>query len=602
MEGLHGQCPSTGPSPYNEKFDLLIIGAGIYGLYTAKTFLTICPTINLLVVDSLPSIGGVWSKERVYPGLRLQHHSKFFEFSELRYEDVPEIEMDYNDRGYISGYSWCQYFQAWAEKVGVMKYIRLNTTVNQVTRQGGEDYLWKCQIGDDADDNHNYILSKKLIVATGISSFPRYPELDYSKFSGPVMHHRYFGERYEELVSESVKEVVVYGASKSGLDAVMQLTEMGKKVKWVIRKEGRGPPWLVDLKGSRSDLILMRIINAIAPAAYQDDGFSGLHYAFKQTFLGKKFQKYAFDKFGELVRKSYKLDDAQVDEILVPMVPEHSVLWNYNISGTDNYDTSLYDRIRSKQIEVIRETITSLEGTNITLVSGESFTTDAVIFATGFKTTIQFFSEDLSMRIGLPSTKYTEEYLGKWGHLEAEADKRVYKANPVLLSAPKPPPYFLSDPAAGKLRLYHHIIPTDPEFLDGSLVILGSFSAASTLQSAMILSLWAAVYMFGKMELPPQDEMEKVAAYEIRMHQIRSPGMVNDLPWVSFDFVAFSTMMLKELGLNPWRKKGWYDELLQAYTCHDYGDLAKEWVELHGTVENPGGPSSVLAGSISTEV
>ncbi|EGX53512.1 hypothetical protein AOL_s00006g378 [Orbilia oligospora ATCC 24927] len=603
MEGLHTQGrSSTGTgseSIANEKFDLIIIGAGIYGLYTAKTFLTICPTISLLVVDSLASIGGVWSKERVYPGLHLQHHSKFFEFSELRYEDVPEIEMDYNGRGYISGYSWYRYFQAWAEKIGVMKYIRLNTTVQQVTRQSGDEYLWKCQIGDDDKS----LLSKKLIVATGISSFPRYPDLDYSKFSGPVMHHRYFGERYEELVSENVKEVVVYGASKSGLDAVMQLAELGKKVKWIIRKEGRGPPWLVDLKGSRSDLILMRIVNTIAPAAYQGDGFYGLHYVFKQTYLGKAFQKYAFEKFGQLVQKEYRLDDSQVDEILIPMVPKHSIIWNYNISGTDNYDASLYDRIRSKQTEVVRETITSLEGKNITLSSGESLTADAVVFATGFKTTIPFFAEDLSMRIGLPSTKYTEEYLEKWRYLEAEADERVYKANPVLQYAPQPPPYFLSDPAAGKLRLYHHILPTDPEFLDGSFVILGSFSAASTLQSAMILSLWAAVYMFGKMELPPQDEMEKTAAYEIRMHQIRSPGMVNDLPWVSFDFLAFSTMMLKELGLNPWRKKGWYDELVHAYTCHDYGDLAKEWVELHGTVGDPGGcsRSSVPTGSISSD-
>ena len=201
---------------------------------------------------------------------------------------------------------------------------------------------------------------------------------------------------------------------------------------------------------------------------------------------------------------------------------------------------------------MIRETITSLEGTNITLASGETLTADAVVFATGFKTTIPFFAEDLAMRIGLPSTKYTAGYLEKWTLLEAEADKRVYKANPLLHSAPKPPPYFLSDPEAGKLRLYHYILPTDPEFLDGSLVILGSFSAASTLQSAMILSLWTAVYMFGKMELPSQNEIEKIAAYEIRTHQIRNPGMVNDLPWLSFDFLAVGLKLQILCSTNPY--------------------------------------------------
>ncbi|KAK6356199.1 hypothetical protein TWF718_000570 [Orbilia javanica] len=489
--------------------------------------------------------------------------------------------MDYNEKGYLSGNSLCQYVRAWAEKVGVMKYIRLNTTVEQVIRQGGEKYSWKCRIGDD-----KILLSKKLIVATGISSTPRYPDLDYSKFLGPAIHHRYFGERYEELVSENVKEVVVYGASKSGLDAVMQLAEAGKNIKWIIRKEGRGPPWILDLRGSRSDLTLMRIFNALAPSTYQDDGFPGLHYVFKQTFLGKAVQKYALQKFRDLVIKGYKLDSPDLDERLAPMVSNHSPIWHYNVSGTDNYDTSLYDRICSGQIEVIRDTITSLDGTKIMLDSGTSLTADAVVFATGFKTTMPFFAEDVAMRIGLPSTKYTEEYLTKWTHLETEANKKIYKANPILQTAPKPPPYFLSNHEAGKLRLYHYILPTDPEFLDGSLVILGSFSAASTLQSAMIVSLWAAAYMVGKIELPSQEEIVETAAYEIRTHQIKTPGMVNDLPWISFDFLAYSTMMLKELGLNPWRKGRWYDELVSPYTCQDYGDLAREWVEEHGTVEN----------------
>ncbi|KAK6499822.1 hypothetical protein TWF481_010180 [Arthrobotrys musiformis] len=590
MEASHIHIQEQAIAPISdERFDLIIIGAGIYGLYAAKTFLTICPSINLLVVESLPSVGGVWSKDRVYPGLRIQHHSKFFEFSELRYEDVPEIDMDYNGRGYLSGHSWCQYFQAWAEKVGVMKHVRLNTRVQQVFRQSGEEYLWRCKI----DDNHS-LLSKRLIIATGIASFPRYPDLDYSKFAGPVMHHQYFGERHGELATEDIEEVVVYGSSKSSLDAIIHLAEAGKKVKWIIRKEGRGPLWIVDLKGSRSDVILIRLVSTIFPSPYQNDGFSGLHHFFKQTFLGKALQKYAYEKFGSVLLKEYKLDGPEVDEVLVPVIPKYSPLWNHNISGADNYDTSLYDCIRSGKIEMIRDTITSLEGKSVTLASGAKLTTGAVVFATGFKTTIPFIAEDLAVRIGLPSTNYPEEYLEKWRLLEDEADKRAYKANPFLKSAPKPPPYLLSDPEAGKLRLYHHILPTDPEFLDGSLAILGSFSAASTLQSAMIVSLWAAAYMFGKVELPSQDEMEKIAAYQIRSHQIRNPGMINDLPWVGFEFLAYSVMMLKELGLNPWRKKGWYSELIHPYTCQDYGDLAKEWVEKHGTVESPGSPAPAL--------
>ncbi|KAK6531151.1 hypothetical protein TWF281_007976 [Arthrobotrys megalospora] len=584
MEISGGQDPPK-TLPSEEKFDLIIIGAGIYGLYAAKTFTTICPTINLLVVDSLSSVGGVWSKDRVYPGFHIQHDSKFFEFPELLFEDVPDIEMKYNARGYLSASSWCQYFQVWVDKVGVMKYVRLNTTVQQVTRQTGEEYLWKCQIHDGTS-----LLSRKLLVTTGISSVPRYPDLDVSKFSGLLTHHRYFRERYEELVAENIQEVVVYGASKSSMDALIQFAEAGKKIKWIIRKEGRGPPWLLDLGGRRSHTFTMRILGVLFPSAHQDDGFTGLHHFFKRTFLGKAFQKYAYGAFAKLLLKGSGLDGPNVDERLAPVVPDHcrSPIWVYNTSGVDNYDTSLYDYLRSGQIEAIRDTITSLKGNEITLASGATLMADAVVFATGFEPHYPFFSGDLAMRIGLPSTSYTEEYLQKWTQLETEADKTVYKLNPILRLAPMPPLHYLLNPQSGKLRLYHYIIPTDPEFLDGSLAILGPFTAPSTLQSAMVTSLWAAVYMLGKMELPSQDEMEKTAAYELRTQQIKHPGMFNDLPLLSFDFVAYSTIMLKQLGLNPWRKGGWFNELIDPYSCQDYGDLAKEWVEKNGIVVNSG--------------
>ncbi|KAK6363450.1 hypothetical protein TWF730_000881 [Orbilia blumenaviensis] len=111
---------------------------------------------------------------------------------------------------------------------------------------------------------------------------------------------------------------------------------------------------------------------------------------------------------------------------------------------------------------MVRDAITSVENSNLTLVSRTTLNTKPIVFTAGFAPTIPLFSENLTaMRLGITSTKYTEEYLKKWTELETEAEKKVSESNPILYTAPKPPPYFLHDPDFGKLRLYHCVIITD---------------------------------------------------------------------------------------------------------------------------------------------
>lgn len=45
---------------------------GWYGLAAAKTYLTLQPTANVLIIDDDSSVGGVWSQKRLYPNLYAQ--------------------------------------------------------------------------------------------------------------------------------------------------------------------------------------------------------------------------------------------------------------------------------------------------------------------------------------------------------------------------------------------------------------------------------------------------------------------------------------------------------------------------------------------------
>ena len=62
-----------------ESFDLVIIGAGIHGLAVLKTYRDVHPHASILVLDKASSIGGVWAKDKLYPGLHTNNHFRTFE-------------------------------------------------------------------------------------------------------------------------------------------------------------------------------------------------------------------------------------------------------------------------------------------------------------------------------------------------------------------------------------------------------------------------------------------------------------------------------------------------------------------------------------------
>ena len=45
---------------------------GWYGLAAARTYLRLRPAANVLIIDSDSTVGGVWSRDRLYPNLVAQ--------------------------------------------------------------------------------------------------------------------------------------------------------------------------------------------------------------------------------------------------------------------------------------------------------------------------------------------------------------------------------------------------------------------------------------------------------------------------------------------------------------------------------------------------
>lgn len=66
-----------------EHHKVIVLGAGFNGVAVAKTYLDIDPSVDILLVDRESSVGGVWSTERIYPGLYYEMPAPLMSFNDM---------------------------------------------------------------------------------------------------------------------------------------------------------------------------------------------------------------------------------------------------------------------------------------------------------------------------------------------------------------------------------------------------------------------------------------------------------------------------------------------------------------------------------------
>lgn len=186
------------------------------------------------------------------------------------------------DNDMVTGKMIHDYLQTYAEDHDVLSRIRFNTFVEAVERS---DHGWRLRF-KDTDDT---VETKKLLVATGVTSIPRFPTLDDNDNSVPLIHSRDLGSEWQALDSEKVQEVVVLGAAKSAYDAVYLLIKMGKRVSWVIRPHGAGPLAILpsEIFGLFNSIAIAstRLMTYLSPSIFNTQGL--LAYFFQRNTVGR---------------------------------------------------------------------------------------------------------------------------------------------------------------------------------------------------------------------------------------------------------------------------------------------------------------------------
>jgi dimethylaniline monooxygenase (N-oxide forming) len=256
--------------PSSSNYHVIIIGAGWYGIAAAKTYLQIDASVSLLLIDENSSVGGVWSKSRIYPDLIADQPTPLFEYPDLSMREAIGLE-DWSD---ITGDHFAEYFEIYATKFGITKRCKFNTKVKKIDRDTNGKWQVFGQPANQSNGAMQLFTSDKLIMATGFASIPELPEnLDENTYTGQICHVKEIGQRYHELLGDkTVQTVTVVGGHKSAWEMAGMFALEGKRVHWIIRENGSGPAPMCPARPDGKNHIMkgknIRAMSALVPNPY----------------------------------------------------------------------------------------------------------------------------------------------------------------------------------------------------------------------------------------------------------------------------------------------------------------------------------------------
>jgi thioredoxin reductase len=575
-----------------EEADLVIIGAGIYGLTTALTYHRLYPSAKILIVDSAPSIGGPWAPHRTFPGLRTNNLWGMYE-----HPDFPMDEKRFGvQRGqHIPATKMFDYLDAFAEWADVKQFLRLRTSVEVIERDEDEQgWTVHCAASSLLEKKGKVLKAKKLVIAVGNTNKPLLPDYSVSSNFRPlVIHAKDFPEHHAAIAKPGMHTVIV-GSGKSAWDiAYACATQPDSTATILVRPDGNGPVWMTPSHVTPLGLWLEKLVHTrffgfMSPCPWaQTTGIEGwLRSFFHRTWLGRKIVNAFWGILGEDAIALNKLDSHPETKKLRPWRGAFEV---GNALSIHNYPTSFFSLVLAGKIKILIDEIDSLSGERgAILKSGAVLEVDAVVCATGWQKgyTFTFKPERLEEELGVPSSsplihqeaaliKKTEEQLyAQYPYLKSRDTSRIGHPDPQLRYTQQP------DAKHQPYRLHRFIVP--PSSLpDRNIAFAGALLSLGAFPCAYIQSLWITSYFDGSLALPSSprkqvwEEMYRDTQY-CALRGAMSYGRT--LPDLVFDSLPYFDTLLGDLGIEARRKGGVFGvrECVRSYGPEDYQGLLNE--------------------------
>lgn len=558
---------------------VVIIGTGWAGLSAAKTYLQINPSISLTLLTNESTVGGVWSTDRLYPGLIANSPNGLYEFSDLSMVDAANPAY-----ALISGERVQSYLHRYAEHFDLLSKIRFNTTVTKAVRRTDAPG-WTLTL-----ESGEMLSCDKLIISSALHSKPKWPSIPReASFKGTVIHSRNLGTQHKDIIASGARSIVIVGGCKSAVEAATLFLDLNPDIQihWVVRPSAQGVPMVVVNPQMRPNFVAVaqtRLFSIFGPTIFNTSGFWHTLLHSRTSWLGNKI----FAAFWTLMSKTVKAGPQYSKSANARKIePQGDTLfWDAAyISLLYNDSRFLKWLHEGKRINVYRDTPTKLADGQMHLASGATIDADAVVYCTGWQPSIDFFSAAEAADLGIP-VPVLEQRNAHWERLLADADTKVQKELPFLANEGRAA---AETPSHSQFRQYRQVL--SPKLLargDRSIAFAGFVSSGQTAVCCELLSLWAVAWLEGllPLRLPSEEEMEadvaRVNACMARRYGARGakdPEIILEVQW-------FFDVLLRDLGLRAKRKQkgimGVLKEWLLPYSAGDYRGVVNEFLDRNG--------------------
>ena len=344
----------------SERFDVIIIGAGVSGVGAACHLRRACPGKTFTVLEARDAIGGTWDLFR-YPGIRSD--SDMYTFG---YAFAPWT----GEKALADGPSIRAYVQDTARAHGVDAAIRFGHRLVRAAWSTA-DAAWTLEVARP-DGSVLTLVASFLWMCTGYYRYDRGHTPDFpgrDRFRGRVVHP----QQWPSDLDYTDQRVVIIG---SGATAVTLVPAMAERAAHVTMLQ-RSPTYVLSLPGAdRLAHGLRRLLPArLAHALIRGKNVAAasLFYRFARRHPGPT-RRWLLGQ----VRRALGPDH----DVAVDFTPRYDP-WDERLCFVPDGD--LFRALRSGRAAVVTDTIDTFTDAGIRLTSGRELAADLIVTATGLE-------------------------------------------------------------------------------------------------------------------------------------------------------------------------------------------------------------------------
>ena len=377
-----------------EKFDAIVVGAGVGGLYAIHRLRKL--GLTLRGFEAAADVGGTWYWNR-YPGCRCDVESLEYSYS---FSDELQQEWRWPER-YGTQPEILRYINHVADRFDLRRDIEFSTRVKQAVFDGATN-SWTVKT-----DTGKTVTARYCIMATGNLSTPRKPNIaGLDSFEGKWYHT---GLWPHEGVDFTGLRVGVIGTGSSGVQSIPIIAKQAEhlyvfqrtanfslparnmpmpaekerthKAEYPERRRaaydtpfgiaGHPPPVKSALEASEEE----------RQRAYEAKWAEGGSISFLYSYTDLLLKKESNDTAAEFVRRKIRttVKDPETAELLCP--DNHPIGTKRLILDTDYYET--YNRDNVTLVDIRSKPIQEVTPTGLRTADAD-YALDAIVFATGF--------------------------------------------------------------------------------------------------------------------------------------------------------------------------------------------------------------------------